>query len=142
MNRQFRLAGVLRVRRLQEDVARGAVARSQSAVTTAEVTADRRALRLAERPRPASGSTTAFVTEMAGLRAMAAGISQAEQLAGQAQAALQLDTDAWAAARGRTRGLDRLAERHTADLAAHDIRTAQAEVDDLVGSRFRSGGPL
>ncbi len=135
MNQRFRLADVLRVRRIQEDVANARVARARADAEAVDGLVSRRQQRLAERQAPRSGSVGSFVNEMIGLRVMAGEIDAARLDAARVRDALTVDIEKWSAARARTRALERLEERHDEQVAAHLLRVAQAEIDDLVAAR-------
>ena len=138
---RFRLDAVLRVRRLQEDVARGALAeatatvgRAEGAVARADAWLD--GLRAkAGPPGPlaweaqrrvqlaAADELTSRVTEL--------GAARTEQRARQA---------ALADARMRVRALERLDERRRAEHAREVARQDERVVDDLVTSRYHRRG--
>jgi flagellar FliJ protein len=139
---RFRLETVLRVRRVQEDMARGHLAHA-----TAEVGAATSIVRAAE----------AHLRELAAGAAVAAGPAGlwggAHELALTGAHDLKLvETDLaaavsrrlerqaeLAAARARVRALERLDERRREEYLLDSARAAEREVDDLVTSRFRAG---
>jgi flagellar export protein FliJ len=135
---RFRLESVLRVRRLQEDVARSAfaevtlaVGRSEADVASARAWLDG----LRDEPPPTGPHAwearrrvqLAAAEELAG-RVTALDHARAEQRARQA---------ALAEARTRVRALERLDERRRAEHAREAARLDERAVDDLVTSRYR-----
>jgi flagellar FliJ protein len=134
MNRQFPLAGLLRLRRLEQDQAaahfgavnaqlRAASGRQDSAVaesagSPSEV-ADSTALRAVAATRAASAS---MLVELQALTSLA------ER---EAQRALQ----ELGAARVRTTGLEKLEARHRAEVAASELAAEQTVLDELSSAR-------
>ena len=136
---RFRLESVLRVRRLQEDVARGALAEATAAVTVAEtnVTSALAWLeRLRTQPVPSGPGAweshrrvqLAAADELAA-RGAELDLALAERRARQA---------ALAEARTRVRALERLDERRRAEHELEAARQDERVVDDLVTARFRA----
>jgi flagellar FliJ protein len=139
MSRQFSLAGLLRLRRLEQDQAAahlGAVnaqlravnARKDAALAEAEQglseAGDSAALRAIAAARSASSSLLADLEALSAL---------ADEDAVTAQLAL-------AAARARTLGLEKLEARHTLDVAAADLSAEQTVLDELSTARRGAGG--
>jgi flagellar protein FliJ len=134
MTRRFPLAAVLRVRRIQEDLAGAEVARARVEVDAAHVRARSKELRV----EAASRSVPQLSAGFAGI--MAARLSLAEEAAaarGDVQDAEQVVIDrlgAWGEARAARRGVERLAERHAEAMRADEDRSAQKASDDRAGS--------
>jgi flagellar protein FliJ len=135
---RFRLESVLRVRRIQEDVARGELARATLALRTAEAAleAGREHLdRLSHEPSPIGPEAW-----QARRRILLSAADEVEQLVhGMTAAASERDARqaALAEARSRVRALERLDERRRAQ---HDLEAARLDertVDELVTARFR-----
>lgn len=139
MSRGFSLAGLLRVREIQE---RAAAQRLSRAVIDAQHTEARdRALRA-----HLAGTETEAV-DVRTLAALAAARVSGRALLADltALADLQQETvaearDAHADARRTLRGLERLAEGHADRMRAADLHAEQAELDEI-GSRPRTEGP-
>jgi flagellar FliJ protein len=135
---RFRLESVLRARRLQEDVARLALAEATAAVGRAEATEARAHSWLdGLRDQPAPPEPHAWeahrrVQLLAAAELVARGAevdhARAEQRARQA---------ALAEARKAVRALERLDERRRAEHALEVARLDALAVDDLVTSRYR-----
>jgi flagellar export protein FliJ len=128
----FRLEPVLRVRRNEERAAALAAAAAAAQATAAAERAERDAAALTLRRPPHSSTGAGFVAAMVASGAAAADVSAARALAlAQAEQA-ELVRERWTAAAQRTKGLERLRERHLAALArAADAAEARL-VDDLV----------
>lgn len=154
MSRRFPLAAVLRVRRLQQDLAGAEVARAQAAATLAAAALDRCEARLDAPARPAAlalRSDAAGVVPAgvwAGLQAsrlsLASEAAAARVTVGAAHAATAVRLQAWGAARADRRGVERLADRHAEALRAEEDRAAQRVLDERTGSdhhRARRAAP-
>lgn len=130
MARPFRLAGLLRVRALQEE---------QAAAALAEANAERlRAIqRRAETERMLSAHALPMVTDEGGWRAAVARRVALATLSRDAAAAeehatslAEARTREWSEARTRTRALDKLAERHRAEVGAEELAAEQQDLDE------------
>ena len=131
----FRLQPVLELRRTEERAA--AAAAAQAANTAAD--ADRRATdyetTLAAAVLPRSLPSGAFLAAMTLLRTAATDASAARSLATASAEQAELVRGQWTEAAQRTKGLERLKERHEQALQhAEDVAEERA-VDDLVTGR-------
>jgi flagellar protein FliJ len=136
---RFRLESVLRVRRVQEDVARGALAQAIAAVAAAEhrLTDARAWLRtLGEEPAPPDPVAweARRMIELSAAEEIEARVVDVHQAVAE-RYARQVDLSA---ARTRVRALERLDERRRAEHALESARADERTVDDLVTSRFRT----
>lgn len=130
MDRTFRLRGLLRLRRLQEDQAAAELARANG----------RRAESAARRDRAAeslSGHAFAGESDLPTWRATLAARSALRQdlVASTAMAEAAAQTAAereaeWSARRAESRTLEKLAERHDERVAVEDLRVEQAQLDE------------
>jgi flagellar export protein FliJ len=137
---QFRLEQVLRVRRVQEDIARGAL---MLANREAQVAADAVTARIAEytdAARPAGAqSYDTFNLMQSRLDNAAGAITVARAEYRQRLEIVEARRSEWAAARMRVAALERLEERRRAEHAV-DVRRAEDRlVDDLVVARYARG---
>jgi len=138
---RFRLESVLRVRRIQEDVARGELARATLALAAAEsaLQEGRDHLdRLSRQPHPIGPAAW-----QARRQILLAAAEEIEQLADGVTAAAaerHARQAALAEARTRVRALERLDERRRAQHALEAARREERLVDDLVTARFRLTG--
>ena len=131
MNRLFRLGPVLRARKAQEDAARGAVIQSRQEIRAAQALAKRRALDLAGADAPTEGTARAMVASMVARQSLAAGLSGAHGMVADAEDLTREKVAALADAAKRRRAVEMMAERHAETVRRHDIRTDQANLDEL-----------
>ena len=131
----FRLQPVLELRRTEERAA--AAAAAQAANTAAD--ADRRATEyetaLAGAVLPRVLSATDFVLGMTLMRTAATDASDARSLATAQAEQAELVRARWTAAAQRTKGLEKLRERHQAALQHAEDAAEERAVDDLVTGR-------
>jgi flagellar export protein FliJ len=131
----FKLQPVLELRRTQERAA--AVAAAQAAQAAAD--ADRRATEyeqaLATASLPRSLSPGEFLAAMAMLRNAATDASAQRALATASAEAAELVRQQWTAAAQRTKGMERLRERHLDAIATADAAAEERAADDLVTGR-------
>ena len=131
----FKLQPVLELRRTQERAA--AVAAAQAAQAAAD--ADRRAadyetaLATAELPRSLRAGD--FLMVMTLLRTAATDASAARALATASAEQAELVRAQWTAAAQRTKGMERLRERHLQVLATAEAAAEERAADDLVTGR-------
>jgi flagellar export protein FliJ len=131
----FKLQPVLELRRTQERAA--AVAASQAAQSAAD--ADRRAseyetaLATAELPRSLAAGD--FLMAMTLLRTAATDASAARALATASAEQAELVREQWTAAAQRTKGMERLRDRHLEALATTEAAAEERAADDLVTGR-------
>jgi flagellar protein FliJ len=131
----FRLQPVLELRRTQERAA--AVAAAQAAQSAAD--ADRRATEyetaLATAAVPRSLRSGDFLMVMTLLRTAATDASAARALATASAEQAELVREQWTAAAQRTKGMERLRERHLQVLATAEAAAEERAADDLVTGR-------
>jgi flagellar FliJ protein len=138
----FRLQPVLELRRTEERAAAVASADAARAAAQADDRATEYETSLAAARLPASLPAAAFVGAMTLLRAAANDASEARSMAAASAEAAELVRARWTAAAQRTKGLERLRERHQlAQRAAEDAAEERA-VDDLVTGRVGRVHPL
>ena len=134
---RFRLEPVLRVRTMQEDLARAALAQANHRVVSAEAVVAARlshysSMALANGVRSQSEfMRTRFSHEMA-----ARSVREAEAARRQAEEEAAARREAWTEAAKEVQVLERLDERRRAEHALEAARQADAEVDDIVVGRF------
>ena len=133
----FRLRPVLELRRTQERAAAAAAA----AAATSAADADRRATEyettLAAASLPRTLPAGAFVTAMTLLRTAATDASAARALATASAEQAELVRAQWTAAAQRTKGMERLEERHHRAQQQTEAAAEERAVDDLVTGRAR-----
>lgn len=131
MNRLFRLGPVLRARRAQEDAARGAVIQSRQEIREAQALAKRRALDLAGAEAPTEGTARAMVASMVARQSLAASLSGAHRMVVDAEELTRERVAELADAAKRRRAVEMMAERHAETVRQHDLKTDQANLDEL-----------
>jgi flagellar protein FliJ len=131
----FRLQPVLELRKTEERAAAVASADAARSAAEADDLATQYETSLAAARMPGSMTAGAFVAAMTLLRTAATDASEARSMATASAEAAELVRAQWTAAAQRTKGLERLRERHQqAQRAAEDAAEARA-VDDLVTGR-------
>ncbi len=131
----FRLQPVLELRRTQERAAAQAAAQAAAAADDADRRATEREAALAAAALPTSVSGPVFLATRALLQTAAADASAARALATASAEQADAVRAEWTAAAQRTKGLERLRDRHQAALRhAEDVAEERA-VDDLVTGR-------
>jgi flagellar protein FliJ len=134
---RFRLEAVLRVRRVQEDVARGDLARASAVVTAAAAELDAARDRLA---RTTSEPVPADPVEWQARRALLLGRAEEISARGADLEAATIERThrqrALAEARTRVRALERLDERRRDEHAIEAARDESRTLDDLVTARW------
>jgi flagellar protein FliJ len=131
----FRLEPVLRLRRTEERAAGLAAAAAVREATAAAERAEQQAQALSTRSLPGGLDGRAFIAAMVASTTAAADVSAARALAVAQAEQAELVRERWTEAAQRTKGLERLRERHVAALqAAADVAEARV-VDDLVTRR-------
>ena len=135
---EFRMAKVLRVRRLQEDAARAAVAAARAAENAAIETLEASKAHYAALP---AGETAAPTSDFLSLRARGEWRGQAVvQADGRRQMAADgtsFALDGWQLANRRVTALERLDERRRDEYGVLVRRDEDATVDEIVTSRAR-----
>lgn len=131
MNRFFRLGPVLRARKAQEDAARGAVNSSRAEIREAQQLVKRKALDLAGSDAPTEGTARAMVASMVARQSLAATLSGAHRLVAEAEEQTQEKVAELADAAKRRRAVEMMAERHAETVRQHDLKTDQANLDEL-----------
>ena len=131
MNRMFRLGPVLRARKAQEDVARGAVVQSRAEVRDAAAMVKRRQLELTGADAPTEGTARAMVASMVARQSLAASLSGAHQLVADAEEQTRERIAELADAAKRRRAVEAMSERHAEAVRLHDLAVDQANLDEL-----------
>jgi len=136
----FRLAQVLRVRRLQEEIARGALMLANREAQTAADAVNARVAAYADAARPAGAqSYDTFNRTQAHLDNAAAAITVARAEYRSRLEVVETRRAEWAGARQRVAALERLEERRRAEHAVEVRRAEDRLVDDLVVARHARG---
>ena len=138
----FRLQPVLELRRTEERAAAQAAAQAAAAATDADRRATERESALATAVLPTTVSAQVFLATRSLLATAAADASAARALATAAAEQSEAVRAEWTAAAQRTKGLERLRDRHLAALRHAEAVAEERAVDDLVTGRAgrRTGG--
>jgi flagellar protein FliJ len=131
----FRLQPVLELRRTEERAAAAAAAQAANAAADADRTATEYETALAAAVLPRSLPAGAFVAAMTLLRTAATDAADARSLATASAEQAELVRGRWTAAAQRTKGLERLRERHQQALQHAEDAAEERAVDDLVTGR-------
>ena len=131
----FRLQPVLELRRTEERAAAAAAAQAANAAADADRRATEYETSLATAVLPRSLPAGTFVAAMTLLRTAAVDASAARSLATASSEQAELVRAQWTAAAQRTKGLERLRDRHEAALQAAEDAAEERAVDDLVTGR-------
>ena len=130
-----RLQPVLELRRTQERTAAMAAAQAARDAADADRSATERETALATADMPQSQSAGAFVATMTRLRLAADDASAARAMATASAEQAEVVRAQWTEAAQRTKGLERLKERHAAALQAAENAAEERAIDDLVTGR-------
>jgi flagellar export protein FliJ len=132
---RFRLQPVLDLRRSEERAAAAAAAQAAGAAADADRRATEYETTLAAAVLPPSMPAGQFLAAMALLRTAATDASDARALATASAEQSELVRADWTAAAQRTKGLERLRDRHLAALQHAEDAAEERAVDDLVTGR-------
>jgi flagellar protein FliJ len=137
---KFRLEPVLELRRTEERAAQLAAAEAATAAADAdqEATAREHAVAAARVPGSARGGEFVAALTLFGLAAADASAARSLAVASAEQA--ELVRAQWTAAAQRTKGLERLKERHEEALRRAELAAEERLVDDLVTGRAGRSG--
>jgi flagellar export protein FliJ len=138
----FRLQPVLELRRTEERAAASAAAEAANAAADADRRATDYETTLAAAVLPRSLTSGAFVSAMTLLRTAATDASSARSLATASAEQAELVRAQWTAAAQRTKGLEKLKERHRAAQQAAENAAEERAVDDLVTGRAGRTSPF
>lgn len=135
---EFRMAKVLRVRHLQEEAARAAVASARTAERGAAVAADAARTHYADlAPAAATTSLHEFLTQRAQADLRVAGVHHADTRHHEATKAAAAAVDGWHAAHRRVDALERLDGRRRDEYAVVQRRHSDAAADEFITNRRR-----
>ena len=136
---RFRLEPVLRVRRQEQDLARGAVlAATALAGAESDALAERDLAYAAGANAQGPRAAVDFVFVQEHRAALGRAVLEQRRRLQAAEVRLAHARTGWTAAAARVGALERLDERHRAEHTARALREEEMVVDDLVVSRFRT----
>jgi flagellar protein FliJ len=133
MNREFSLAGLLRLRQLQQDQAATGLARARSRSSSVRVreAAARRELAATDDPVSSSASLRAVAAARSSSHSMLADLQSLSRLADADEATARAE---FIAARTRSVGLEKLQARHDAEINSADLRAEQSVLDEIAST--------
>jgi len=135
MKRLFPLAGLLRLRHLEQDEAAGRLAVANSRMQDNESRRDRARAHL--NTTPDSPTTSAALHSMAAARASSRSMLADLDALGQGyRESLQTAQSAFNAARAESKSLEKLKDRHVDAVAAADLRAEQINLDEIASTRW------
>ena len=132
---KFRLQPVLELRRTEERAAAAAAAQAANAAADADRRATEYETTLSAAVLPRSLPAGQFLAAMTLMRTAATDASDARALATASAEQSELVRANWTAAAQRTKGLERLRERHLEALQHAEDAAEERAVDDLVTGR-------
>jgi flagellar export protein FliJ len=132
---RFRLEPVLELRRTEERAAAVAAAQALAEAADADRRASEREQAVAAARVPAAATGGQFVAALTLFGMAAADASAARSLATASAEQADLVRGMWTAAAQRTKGLERLKERHEEALRLAELAAEERMVDDLVTGR-------
>ncbi|MBB6404486.1 flagellar export protein FliJ [Arthrobacter sp. AZCC_0090] len=135
MNRQFSLAGLLRLRQTQQDAAASGLARANS--RTASLRSRRATAReeLAE-SAGAAGSSASLLAIAASRASAQSMLAELDALAASAEADAEQARAEYTEAKRRAVGLEKLENRHGAAFEASALRAEQGVLDEIASSAW------
>lgn len=133
---KFRLQPVLELRRTEERAAAAAAATAADDAADADRRATAYETTLAQSVLPRSLPAGQFLAAMTLLRTAATDASDARALATASAEQSELVRERWTAAAQRTKGLERLRDRHLEALQHAEDAAEERAVDDLVTGRY------
>lgn len=135
MERSFRLAGLLRLRRLQEERAAAGLAAANAATREAESEHDELTTAMAGTIFPRHTDEYAWRSAVAARASLTSLVGEARVAVDVAVRRGEIAAEDWAAARARVAMLDKLAERHEALARAEEDRAEQLLLDEVASRR-------
>ena len=133
MNREFSLAGLLRLRQIQQDQAATGLARARSRSNSvrAREAAARRDLGATDDPISSSASLRAIAAARSSSHSMLADLQSLGRIAETEEADARSE---FIAARTRSVGLEKLQVRHNAEVTTEDLRAEQSALDEIAST--------
>lgn len=138
MERAFRLAGLIRLRSLQEDQAAGALAVSNGVLRTAQRNRHATLATLACHTMPALADVSAWRTSVTARGALTHLLADAAIEVRDAGERVAADAALWSAARSRSAALEKLHDKHRALVHAEDERAEQHALDEVAARSGRA----
>ena len=133
----FRLGGLLRLRRLQEDQAAAELAQANARRRSAELRRLATEEMLSGQVLPPRGDLLSWQASVAGRAALTGLVGEASLAVAVAAARAGVAADQWSGARTRAVTLTKLEERHTVTVRAEEERVEQLLLDEAAARGHR-----
>ena len=137
MERRFRLAGLLRLRKLQEEQAAARLALANAALRSTQTLRAGAQLALAHHTL-ADGDRLAWGAAVAARTSLGSLLGEATTAVGGAREQVAVDTSAWSGARSRSVGLEKLEDKHLSLVRHEDSRLEQIVLDEIAARGGRT----
>lgn len=137
MNRTFRLASLLRLRSLAEERAAAELAETAARRTRAEARRADTSVRLGAASMPAQSDELHWRAAIAARAALAGLLTEHTTDVHVADREVEAAQGVWADAKQRARTIEKLEERHVAEVRAEDERLEQLVLDEIAGQSAR-----
>ncbi len=137
MTRRFRLSSLIRVRQIQEDAAKAAIARARGDLAQATDDVLSREGALHKHAPPQDRPARAYVAALAARHTMAGDLAASIQLAAGAERVVDARLDDWSTTSVNRRAVDKLATRFEAQQRKLEEAASQRVLDEHAGRRTR-----
>lgn len=145
MARHFRLAGLMRLRKLQEDQAAAALAEANQLRRQAERRRADTLSALSGSALPTQSDPQAWRASVAARAALNSLLVEASAASREAEAQVDVEQGRWSQAKARSTALEKLSERHDEQVAFEENRAEQYVLDEAAArgwvERDRDGEP-
>lgn len=138
----FRLAGLLRLRGMQEEQAAGELAIANASLRAAERREQRTARALAESELPERADDLSWQAAVAARAGLTGLLTEAVAARDVVDFRVRQATGDWSDARARAQMIRKLEERHQAALVAEELRLEQLVLDEAASRRGAPGADL
>lgn len=134
----FRLAGLLRLRKMQEEQAAEELARANVVRRAADRRKQQAADRLSGSTLPSHGDSLAWHVAIAGRAALAGMVAESVVAVDLADERVRQAAEHWSDARARSSALGKLEDRHTVTVQADEARAEQLVIDEAAARQRRT----
>ncbi len=141
MSPGFSLAAVLRIRRIQEEIAAADVATNRARTWRAFSDHARREALLDGRPAPGTEESSRWLASIAANLALAADAHAARLALLAAEDETAAAVDSWSRAATAVKGIEHLADRYDEEVRREQARREQRAADDRAGADHRRRHP-
>jgi flagellar protein FliJ len=135
MSRQFSLAGLLRLRHLQQDEAAGQLASANARLDATSVQRNRARAALGATRSEASSTETLYAMA-AGRASMRSTLADLDSMLTQQHAEAVEANDAFSSARAKAVALEKLEAKHTQTVMLEELRAEQNVIDEIASTAW------